>query len=242
MSVEAWRRDFGERPLTPAAPARPKARCPRCFARLDVVAVQSILRAPHFAHPRGAACDTIDFARLPFDELEPGRSDPQAGRLLRLAFARNWRSHFHVLKELVTAFSIEEFIALIERADEKRVWNYVGLPERLIPYVLVLLADFTPDTAYRPDRAYGRFRPRTRWERFWVPERPRSLSDLWIKVPPIDYIVRGGFHLPNDPAALPSVDDYDVDTFVFDAHFLDGPPPKTVDFMVMRVRDELGFP
>ncbi|WAJ29539.1 hypothetical protein [Antarcticirhabdus aurantiaca] len=203
--------------------------------------MQSILRAPHFTHPRGAACDTIDFARIPFDELEPGRCDPQAGRLLRVAFALNWRSHLGIMKDLVTAFSIEEFIALVKRADERRVWEYVDLPEKLLPYVLVLLADFTPDTAYRPNRIYGRFRPLTRWERFWVPERRQTLSDLWIRVPPIDYIVRGGFRLPNDPTALPPVDDYDVDTFVFDAHFLERPAPITVDFMVTRVRDELGF-
>lgn len=208
ITVPEYRQEFGSRPIGRDQLAIPLARCPSCFIRLGIRAEAAVGHVtPHFAHPRGTICRTIDFGRGPFEGLEPRRADAAAGRILRASFQRNWRSHYRLLQHLVPKFSVREFETLVERADRQRIWEYVGLPEYLLPYMFVMLADFPPNTGL-PKK--GNLPGRNFWYRFWfaVPV-DNQIDNLWINENAGQHLIRGEFDPPAPGREFPRSDVFD---------------------------------
>jgi hypothetical protein len=121
-------------------------------------------------------CPTKEPAGKPYIQLHPRVEDPTRSAALKNSVAASWANYFIKMRELVPCLSPEEFISLIERANEHRIWVYASLEAWQIPYVLVMLADFPTHTSVKikgvPARKY--------WFRFFFDAQIRHIQDLWI--------------------------------------------------------------
>lgn len=160
-------------------------------------------RVLHFRHRPGGHCPTKIPAGRPYLELTPVDGDPTSGAHLRSDVRRNWKRHFSALSNLVPFLSPEEFTSLLEIASERRVWDYRGLQEENVPYVLVLVADFPPWTSIkrngRPERKL--------WFRFMYRSQVQSISDLWIRPSERPVLYRTSFISPKHRNGRPAYED-----------------------------------
>ncbi|MEO3432387.1 hypothetical protein [Inquilinus sp. CAU 1745] len=177
INAEAYEREIGHRSVDRSiSDDRRKARCPYCLQRLAVRAATT-QRSAHFAHPSdGGFCPSKKPAGEPYLDLTPTNPDPGAARSLKRAFKRNWVKHYRRLEAMVPFLSVREFLSLLDEADEKQIWGHVGLEERWIPYILVLLADFPPYTSRQKDGKPARIY----WFRFWFGSKITEIGQLWI--------------------------------------------------------------
>lgn len=235
ITVQDYRQEFGSTPIDRGYLRLPPARCPRCFIGLSIraeAAVGSV--TAHFYHEAGAACDVIEFGRGSFEGLEPRERDRDAGTALRASFQQNWRAHYRVLQELVPKLSVNEFVTLVGRADRQRLWEYVRLPEDLVPYMLVMLADFPPRTGLPAKRP---FPGRTHWYRFWFPLPLNDPADLWIRGNVTEHIIRGEFIPPTRGREFPDPDTFDFVVLPIRSGFLATPGTPLAPYIEQRVQE-----
>jgi hypothetical protein len=136
---------------------------------------------------------------------------------LRALFKKNWPLHYKKMKDLIDEkFFYKEFIAVVERATKNRIWNYRGLTEGQIPYVLCCLADFNGRSGLQsPKRKY--------WYRFWFSRRDSHLEELWIRPQEDVYLIAGSYDIPAD-SSIPGTESLvDLTHHLIDANFLQEP-------------------
>nr|WP_295829929.1 hypothetical protein [uncultured Azospirillum sp.] len=179
INVEDYIADFGHRIADRgAADDVLRARCPFCPSRLSHRAAIPD-RVAHFCHPEGAECPSMAPAGQPYIDLTPTDPDPEAERAIKRAFRHNWQRHVRRMEQIVPCLHFKEVLALLDFATERRMWGHRGLREEDLPYVLILSADFPPDTGTRKEgRPERRF-----WFRYWFSHQIRNLAQLWIEPP-----------------------------------------------------------
>ncbi len=213
---------------------QPRARCRTCHSRLGYVAAKT-KRIAHFRHPKSVFCPTKFPAGRPYVSLTPSVPDQAAGRLLRQEFRRLWKWHYDAMQRYLVPFlSTNEFLALLGIANEHRSWDYVGLTQDMLPYCLVLMADFPPWTGYTPKGREGR----KLWFRFWFEHHMTDLEDLWI-VDGDPVLHRASFHPPASKRGRPAYEDLIADLVraPLPADFLRIDEPAIPDFVVRQVDD-----
>ncbi len=133
----------------------------------------------HFRHLSGASkCPSSIAAKAQYLILKPVGPNVAAARALRSQFKRNWRQHWACFTDLTDHGSVSEFVTVLERANRLRIWEYRGLAEEHIPYVLATLADF-PVANSIPDPNPPRTPQRQHWLRFWFEGAARTLEGRW---------------------------------------------------------------
>lgn len=210
----------------------PKARCKVCKGQLTFAA-GATNRVPHFRHSKDALCPTKSNAGQPYVNLTPTSPNPQLGIALRREFRQLWKWHYLAIKDLVPFLSIFEFLDLINIATQKRSWEYIGLTQHKLPYCLVLMADFSPWTGYKPKNSQGR----NYWFRFWYEHKITELNDIWIKEKaPI--LHRASFLPPTSKRGRPKYEDIVADRIVnIRDNFLDVEEPSTPEYITKTVDD-----
>ncbi|PYE93037.1 hypothetical protein C8J35_11635 [Rhizobium sp. PP-F2F-G38] len=211
---------------------QPRALCRTCHSRLSYVAAKT-RRTAHFRHPKGVFCPTKFPAGQPYVNLTPSTPDDAAGAALRREFRRRWKWHYDAIQaHLVPFLSAKEFLALLGIANEHRSWDYVGLTQEMIPYCLVLMADFPPWTGYVRKGQEGR----KLWFRFWFEHRMTGLDDLWIADgDPV--LHRASFQPPATRRGRPAYEDLIADKVPgpLPADYLDAAEPVVPDFVINQV-------
>lgn len=179
ITVAEYHRVFGRKPLGDTSPDnRPRARCPFCGQEMSIVGDKSNNTVGHFAHKRGSGfCPSKEKAGRPYLRLTPRRPDPERGMAIRREFRATWRQQLNHLESLVPALHIDEFLELLELADRWRIWEYSGMTAGDVPYVFLVLADFSTLTAQQePDGSSKRMF----YFRFFYDAALRDIEDLWI--------------------------------------------------------------
>lgn len=223
VKVKDYMEEFGKPTFDPKDAHIPKAICPYCSNKL-AVAAETVNRIAHFRHPDNTNCPSIETARLPYESLTPSCPDPVAGRELRKAFRKNWKRHFDKLKELAPGLSFYgEFLPLLERSLKQSIWHYVGMTEAVVPYTLVLLADFPVWTSKpkdgKPERKY--------WLRYFMAAGHNDISDLWIRPANMPKLYRVSFKSPKRKSTRPPYEDLVKTTpLEINASFLTAPEPS----------------
>lgn len=191
--VSTYIREFGQRAIGSEIDNRPRARCRLCRSELRLRGGLDGKTIRHFAHfPESGFCPTKKPLGTPYLGLAPRVEDPMNALALKQIVIRLWTRYFTKTRELVPCLSPEEFIMLIERANEHRIWMYAGLQAWEIPYVLVVLADFPVNTSVKlegkPLRKY--------WFRFFYDAHTRHIQDLWIDPPAAARFFRSSYQQP----------------------------------------------
>lgn len=211
---------------------QPRARCRTCNSELGFVAAKT-RRIAHFRHRNDVFCPTKFPAGQPYVNLTPIAPDNAAGVALRREFRRRWKWHYAAIqKHFVPFLSTKEFLALLGIANEHRSWDYVGLTQEMIPYCLVLMADFPPWTGYVPKNREGR----KLWFRFWYEHRMADLNDLWI-VDGDPVLHRASFQPPATKRGRPAYEDLIADKVLdpLPANFLEADEPAVSTFVIEQV-------
>jgi hypothetical protein len=178
LTVEEYRKGIGLAVSSPGAiaPSAPIA-CRICGHPMSLRVPGSFKRISHFVHLSGAkSCPSSLASAKQYSILVPTRPSAAAGAALRSLFKANWGKHWHEFQAITDHGSVNEFVEMLRRANRYRVWEYRGLEEWHIPYVLVALADFprknsVPDVNGQPLRQY--------YLRFWFAGGHRTLEGRW---------------------------------------------------------------
>uniref|UniRef100_Q07NW2 Uncharacterized protein n=1 Tax=Rhodopseudomonas palustris (strain BisA53) TaxID=316055 RepID=Q07NW2_RHOP5 len=200
---------------------QPDAICRVCHESVYLVD-GSPERASHFRHRIKSFCPTIFPTGEPYMKMTPNRGDAASGQVLRAAVRRHWHAHYSVLRGIVPFLSPEEFVSLLQFASERRTWDYRGLCESQIPYVMILLADFPPWTSTRK----GGQNERHLWFRFWYSRHAQSIEDLWTRPRGQPMLYRGSFTPPDRQNGRP----------LFDNLLADKPVDLDYDFLTRETR------
>lgn len=178
---------------------RPQPHCEVCNTRLTFIQGND-RHVSYFKHDSGVFCPTKEPAGRPYLALTPVDPDPEAGRRLRIKFKQNWRWHFDAVYHMVPLLAVDEFITIVRFATEKNAWAYRGLEERMVPRLLVLMADFAPWTSYpKNERDY--------WFHFFFESGVTSLDALWIRPDPNATLFRASYTAPKTVRGTPSYED-----------------------------------
>lgn len=202
ITVTSYHMEFGHKPIHVSADGQPRARCPVCRQGLSVVAGRTENNVGHFAHlPNAGFCPTKSRAGAPYLDLYPTTPDAEATKHLKAAVLNNARRHYAELARVVPCLSLDELDILLGRAREMRIWEYRGLVECQVPYVLPLLADFPPWTSATNREGQ---RSRKMWFRYWYSSSVRAISDLWIQPPATTTLWVGYYRPPKRQSGVPS--------------------------------------
>jgi len=197
VTVDEYIADIGHRFINAEIPERLRAVCPVCNARMSVRGEG--VRQAHFAHRPGQQCPTINGAAIPYEPLEPANPDPEAGRRLCRAFRMRWQNHYHRMLAELPFMSVQEFIGVLEIANERNIWEHVGFPAQRIPFALLVLADYPPWTGVHRQGVPRR----DRWYRFFFTHPNAQIADLWIERANPTQLLRVDFPAPRDRADRP---------------------------------------
>lgn len=240
VDVSAYLRDFGRLPLGHKGPdPRKPPRCPFCSQGLSVVGDKNgASTTGHFAHkPRGGFCPSKERAGQPYLDLWPRQPDPLSSLNLRTEFKATWQQQLKQLEEMVACLDHREFLDLLALADKHRIWEYANLQAGHVPYVLVALADFAPETG-RQDKDGTPLRKL--WLRFFYDSTLRHLEDLWIRpaTPPalfrVSYMPKPRGGIPDSKSLLKST------PIEISSWFLTRPVvPATPRWLIDKVEDWL---
>lgn len=136
--------------------------------------------AEHFAHAtKGSGCPTIQENRKKYADLPPSGYDPANATIIKQAVKDNLLSVFYKARSLTDdAMSVKLFQELIQVANQKRAWEFVGLRLEFVPYLLVSLYDGMYET-----KRYNKTKREFVKTKFFMALEPgvRHLDDLWNK-------------------------------------------------------------
>ena len=175
---------------------RPLPRCPFCGKGLAVIGHGVQAAGGRFEHlSESEFCPSRTAAGRSYLSLTPVTPDPQGALAMRRAFKAKWELHYSQLEFLVPMLHHEEFLELLGLADRLRVWEHTGLTDGLIPYVLVALTDFAPQSG----RRYLNGMPRRRyWIRFLYDSTMRRIEALWESAGHRPELHRVAYELPEE--------------------------------------------
>lgn len=181
ITVEDYLREFGRRPLWNNNDARPAAQCPFCRKELVIRASSTPQSTGHFAHQQHSGpCPVKTMNAKPYLNFLPHHPDKTHARFLKQQFFRHWQQHYYLMNRLTKNLQPPEFEKLLHQADNLRIWEYSGLQEHEIPYVLCTLADFPPQ-AKNENEIKEKPWLRRCWFRFWFDSPIEDFNHLWIE-------------------------------------------------------------
>lgn len=178
---------------------RPQPYCEVCHTRLTFIQGNDS-HVSYFKHSVGIVCPTKEPAGRPYLALTPVDPDPAAAQNLMKNVRKNWRWHYDQVMQMVPLLSVDEFLTLLERATERRAWAYRGLEQRMVPRLLVLMADFAPWTSFPREK-------REFWFHFFFESSVTSLDDLWIRPDPGAILFRASYTPPTSRRGVPKYQD-----------------------------------
>ena len=179
ITVEEYIKEFGHKPLNLNYDNRPRAKCKFCQRELIIRAESSTKSTEHFAHlSDGRVCPAKEMHRNLYRRYQPATPDREHARILKQQFLEHWKHHYAFMRGLTKNLSPWEFEQILQEATRLHIWEYAGLLEYEIPYVLCTLHDFPPQPLHK-EGTNERFRRRC-WFRFWFDTTATDFNELWI--------------------------------------------------------------
>lgn len=136
--------------------------------------------AEHFAHEEsGTGCPTIEKNRKKYKDLQPSGYDAANAILIKQKVKKDLLFIYFKTGYLTEgAMTAKLFFELIDIANKKRVWEFVGLRLEFIPYLLVCLRDDFYET-----KRYNKVKRQLSPAKFFIALEPgiRHIDDLWNK-------------------------------------------------------------
>ena len=152
--------------------------CSACEQALHTVGENGPLRDATWAHyPKneGVWCPMKEKSAAKYEVLPPTSPNELVGTHLRNSFFKNWKLHWAQITEIVPLCDIFTLIEFIKYADNKKLWQQVGLKEWFFPYIFLATCEFPPTKS--KDGKYLR----SEWIRCRFDFRVRTSEDLWIR-------------------------------------------------------------
>ncbi|QFU04843.1 hypothetical protein FIU82_07430 [Pseudoalteromonas sp. THAF3] len=127
----------------------------------------------HFYHNDKEFCPTKEPAARPYISKPPTKIDVEAEERNRNFVRENIEQIYGVLnQDLVPFLDFKEFISILKRAKELRVYGYANLEPGLLPYVYATLINFLPSKS-RDKKRKLKFC-------FFFDAAIQEFDDLWI--------------------------------------------------------------
>lgn len=134
----------------------------------------------HFGHAtKGTGCPTIEENRKRYKDLPPSGYDPENAISIKKKVKDDLLSILQKSAYLTDgAMTTKLFMTLIETANEKRAWEFVGLRIEFVPYLLVCLHD-----DFYEAKRWNKVKKTFVFTKFFIALEPgiRHFDDLWNK-------------------------------------------------------------
>ncbi len=146
--------------------------CSVCGDAIGVRADKTVRTSAHFAHERGSSCPTVTGNRTRYENMGASQYDDEQAKFLRNAVSEHIYEIFINFQALTEGGKIQEFRDALSKADELRIWRYLGLTIPFVPYILVTLVEQfnKKDSVFRKDDFF-----------FILPSEIRAYDHLWIR-------------------------------------------------------------
>lgn len=173
ISVAQYIQEFGNKPLN-GIDSRPKCRCQLCKQEVFEKHMSTVSSSQgNFSHyPNRGYCPIKSQSVASYIHCVPAMPNKQRALRLKQQFRKNWRQHYKQISHLAKNLKPIEFIQLLTRANQQRIWEYDQLQEYQLPYVLVTLVEFPNQTGNYKNKRHC-------WFRFWFDSSVQVYDDIW---------------------------------------------------------------
>ncbi|KPG95878.1 hypothetical protein AEQ67_18125 [Pseudomonas sp. RIT-PI-q] len=206
ITVDGYRVAYGSLLNSANQPnVRPPAKCPVCGEELHIKGESGTSRITKiFSHNpvfgvEEYPCPIKEGGRAKYEVLTPTSYDPASAAALRASFFSHWQLHWHQFRDYIGYAKVEDFIELLNLADDRKIWGYHHLKEYEIPLVLLILKDFAPIKKKTTKNEYWR----KHWVRFWFPSSVKNLDDYWNLQPSSRFVIKA-YYTTSPSAKLPN--------------------------------------
>lgn len=149
----------------------PAARCPVCKGAMRNRS-GGTKADEHFYHLEDDFCPTKNPSARPYLNKPPRFPNENAIAANRKFVVEHLELIYAKMHDLVPRLDFTEFISLLEEAKRLNIYGYAGLVPEHVPYVLVTLMNFLPNTSYQKSRLFKFI--------FFYDTGIKSYDDLWI--------------------------------------------------------------
>lgn len=120
-----------------------KGVCGYCGTLMTIKANHTSDKRAHFWHGSGdSECPTIAKNGSAYEGLESGEIDKEAGHhMLQLVNNNMFKIYLACMKITNKSLFFSEFKDWIQKANDKKVWDYKGITLEYVPYILLTFAD-----------------------------------------------------------------------------------------------------
>ncbi|WP_107986846.1 DUF7830 domain-containing protein [Neisseria mucosa] len=178
MTPDEYIKEFGMRIIGSVHDLRPRPRCRFCKQDMQIRAASTSHTHAHFAHmQKSGPCPSKVLNARPYLNKFPTKPNLEQASYLKKQFKQNWKQHYEFIrKNLIENLAPSELGNLLKEANRLRIWEYEGLQEHELPYVLCTLADFP-----QQDKKVFKQYTRTLWTRCWFDSSLEDFNLLWIE-------------------------------------------------------------
>ncbi|WP_192564424.1 hypothetical protein [Pseudomonas gozinkensis] len=238
ITVEGYRAEYGSLLDASNRPnLRPLVRCPVCREDLHIKGESGTSKITKvFSHNpvlgvEQHPCPIKEGGRAKYEVLIPASYSAEIASALRESFFSRWHLHWFQFRDYVGYAKVEDFIELLNFADERKIWGYHHLKEYEIPLILLVLKDFAPIKKKNSKNEYWR----KNWVRFLFPASVKNLDDYWNLQPGSQFIIKAYFKT-SAKAKRPNPKDFvKYDDVVVNKSFLTSPTARTMDSVVEKM-------
>jgi hypothetical protein len=238
ISVQAYRKAYGS--LLNGSNqlnVRPPAKCPVCREDLHIKGESGTSKvAQIFSHNpvfgvEQYPCPIKEGGRAKYEVLVPTSYNAADASALRASFFSRWQLHWFQFRDYIGFAKVEDFIDLLNFADDRKIWGYHHLKEHEIPLVLLVLKDFAPIKNKRAENKYWR----EHWVRIWFPSSVKNLDDYWNLQPGSRFVIKA-YYTTAAKAKRPNPKDFlKFDNVDVNKSFLTSPTARALDSVVEKM-------
>lgn len=148
--------------------------CGFCGTMMTIKANHTSDKREHFWHGSGDSyCPTKTKNAAAYEGLSDGTVDKEAGQLMRTNVNENiFQIYLACIKIINKSLAFWEFKDLLQKANEKKIWDYKGITLEYVPYILLTFSE----------KLTGLFQGVNGWVEYRIIFDPKlkSYDNLWI--------------------------------------------------------------
>lgn len=112
--------------------------CEVCGNLMEPKAINTPGTRTHLTHLKNTGCPTVDKNGKKFQALSARNQNANQGEVFKLEVKENLFSIYLTCSRLVGKLLTKaDYRDLLNKANEKKVWDYVGISLKYVPYILV---------------------------------------------------------------------------------------------------------
>lgn len=144
ITVEGYRNAYGSLLDDSNRPnARPLVKCPICREALHIKGESGTSKVTKiFSHNpvfgvEQYPCPIKEGGKAKYEVLVPTSYNAANAAALRASFFSRWQLHWFQFRDYIGYAKVEDFIELLNVADDRKIWGYRHLKEYEIPLILL---------------------------------------------------------------------------------------------------------